>query len=168
MQPHTKHSHTSPVLHLRSHTFVSLLRSRKAVGVRKKSGFLFAWMVLAVLLVGSLPADALQLAKVEAEQATVGTWGAVVNDTTASGGKAVRWNDTRHHGPRQLHHQRARRLRNRLHQGGIQQRLPGVRAPDGRQRRVGNPTFVRRRHPEDLRRQDVRGQLGRRKATPWR
>jgi hypothetical protein len=28
---------------------------------------------------------------VEAEQATVGTWGAVVNDTTASGGKAVKW-----------------------------------------------------------------------------
>jgi hypothetical protein len=49
-------------------------------------------MVLAVLLAGSLPAGALQLAKVEAEQATVGSWGAVVNDTTASGGKAVRWN----------------------------------------------------------------------------
>jgi hypothetical protein len=44
-----------------------------------------------MLLVGALPADALQLAKVEAEQATVGTWGAVVNDTTASGGKAVKW-----------------------------------------------------------------------------
>jgi hypothetical protein len=29
---------------------------------------------------------------VEAEQATVGTWGAVVNDTTASGAKALRWN----------------------------------------------------------------------------
>jgi hypothetical protein len=49
-------------------------------------------MVLAVLLVGSLPADARQLAKVEAEQATVGSWGAVVDDTTASGRKAVRWN----------------------------------------------------------------------------
>jgi hypothetical protein len=49
-------------------------------------------MVLAVLLAGSLPAGALQLAKVEAEQATVGSWGAVVNDTTASGGKALRWN----------------------------------------------------------------------------
>ena len=49
-------------------------------------------MVLAVLLVGLLPAGALQLAKVEAEQATVGTWGAVVNDTTASGAKALRWN----------------------------------------------------------------------------
>jgi len=62
------------------------------VGVRKKTGLLFAWMILGVLLVGSLPVDALQLAKVEAEQATVGTWGAVVNDTTASGGKALRWN----------------------------------------------------------------------------
>jgi hypothetical protein len=49
-------------------------------------------MILGVLLVGSLPLDALQLAKVEAEQATVYTWGAVVNDTTASGGKALRWN----------------------------------------------------------------------------
>jgi hypothetical protein len=62
-----------------------------AIGVRR-SVHLLATMVLAVLLVGSLPADARQLAKVEAEQATVGTWGAVVNDTTASGGKAVRWN----------------------------------------------------------------------------
>src|SRR5215212_2296804 len=44
-----------------------------------------------MLLVGLLPADARQLAKVEGEQATVGTWGAVVNDTTASGGKAVKW-----------------------------------------------------------------------------
>jgi len=35
--------------------------------------------------------EARQLAKVEAEHATVGTWGAVVNDTTASGGKAVKW-----------------------------------------------------------------------------
>src|SRR5215212_6394206 len=52
---------------------------------------LFAAMILGVLLVGPLPADALQLAKVEAEQATVGTWGAVVNDTSASGGKAVEW-----------------------------------------------------------------------------
>jgi Thrombospondin type 3 repeat len=59
---------------------------------KKKSGLLLAWMILGVLLVGSLPADALQLAKVEAELATVGSWGAVVNDTTASGGKAVRWN----------------------------------------------------------------------------
>src|SRR5215213_6811791 len=52
---------------------------------------LFAAMILGMLLVRALPADALQLAKVEAEQATVGTWGAVVNDTTASGGKAVKW-----------------------------------------------------------------------------
>jgi hypothetical protein len=52
---------------------------------------LFAAMILGMLLVGSLPANALQLAKVEAEQATVGTWGAVVNDTTASGGKAMKW-----------------------------------------------------------------------------
>ncbi len=51
-------------------------------------------MVLAVLLVGTLPVPAPQLAKVEAEQATVGTWGAVVNDTTASGSKAVRWNES--------------------------------------------------------------------------
>jgi hypothetical protein len=58
MQPHTKHSRTSPVLHLGSHTFDSLLRSRKAVGVRKKSGLLFAWMILGVLLVGCLPSDA--------------------------------------------------------------------------------------------------------------
>jgi hypothetical protein len=91
MQPHTKHSRTSPELHIGSHTFYSVLRLRKTVGVRKKTGLLLAWMILGVLLVGSLPADALQLAKVEAEQATVGTWGAVVNDTTASGGKALRW-----------------------------------------------------------------------------
>jgi hypothetical protein len=58
----------------------------------RKAGLLFAWISLAVLLVGSLPAGARQLTKVEAEQARVGTWGAVVNDTTASGGKAVRWN----------------------------------------------------------------------------
>jgi hypothetical protein len=60
--------------------------------MRKTSGLLLAWMILGVLLVGSLPADARQLAKLEAEQATVGTWGAVVNDTTASGGRALRWN----------------------------------------------------------------------------
>ena len=48
-------------------------------------------MILCMLLIGTLPAEARQLAKVEAEQATVGTWGAVVNDTTASGGKAVKW-----------------------------------------------------------------------------
>ena len=89
MQPHTDHSHTRLLLHLGSHTLVSVLRSRKAVGMRRTS-LLFASMVLAVLLAGSLPADALQLAKVEAERATVGTWGAVVNDTAASGGKAVR------------------------------------------------------------------------------
>jgi hypothetical protein len=53
---------------------------------------MLAWMILGVLLVGLLPVDALQLTKVEAEQATVGTWGAVVNDKNASGGKAVRWN----------------------------------------------------------------------------
>ncbi|MBA3617254.1 MAG: hypothetical protein H0W52_14230, partial [Rubrobacteraceae bacterium] len=58
----------------------------------RRSVHLLATMVLAVLLVGLLPADARQLTKVEAEQATVGTWGAVVNDTTASGAKAVRWN----------------------------------------------------------------------------
>src|SRR5215204_3102947 len=90
MQPHTKHSHTRLLLHLGSHTLVSVLRSREAVGVRRTS-LLFASIVLAVLLAGSLPADALQLAKVEAEQAAVGSWGAVVNDTTASGGKAVKW-----------------------------------------------------------------------------
>jgi hypothetical protein len=92
MQPHTKHSYTRLVLHLGSYTFGSLLRLGKAVGLRKKCGLLLAWMILGVLLVGSLPAGALQLAKVEAEQATVGTWGAMVNDTTASGAKAVRWN----------------------------------------------------------------------------
>jgi hypothetical protein len=57
-----------------------------------RTGLLFAAMTLAVLLVGSLPADARQLAKVEAELAKVGTWGAKVSDTTASGGNAVRWN----------------------------------------------------------------------------
>jgi hypothetical protein len=92
MQPHTRHSHTRVVLHLGSHTFISLLRSRKAVGVRKKTDLLFAWMILGMLLVGCLSSDARQLTKVEAEQATVGTWGAVVNDTSASGGEAVRWN----------------------------------------------------------------------------
>jgi len=38
---------------------------------------LFATMILGMLLVGALPAKALQLAKVEAGQATVGTWGTV-------------------------------------------------------------------------------------------
>jgi hypothetical protein len=90
MQPRIKHGLTRLVLQLGSHTFASLLRSGKVVWVRKKAGLLLAWMVLGVLLLGSLPADALQLAKVEAERATVGTWGAVVNDTAASGGKAVR------------------------------------------------------------------------------
>ena len=92
MQLRTKHSHTNSVLHLGFHNFGSLLRSLKAIRVSKKTGLLFAWMILGMLLVGLLPADARQLAKVEAEQATVGTWGAVVNDTTASGGKALRWN----------------------------------------------------------------------------
>jgi hypothetical protein len=91
MQLRTKHNNTIPVLHLGFHIFGSLLRSRKAVRVSKKTGLLFASMILGVLLVGLLPADARHLAKLEAEQATVGTWGAVVNDTTASGGKAVRW-----------------------------------------------------------------------------
>ena len=62
-------------------------------------GLLFASMVFAVLLAGTLPADARQLTKVEAELATVGSWGAVVNDTTASGGKAVRWNKPGTTGP---------------------------------------------------------------------
>src|SRR5215212_1580270 len=60
---------------------------------------LFAAMILGVLLVGPLPADALQLAKVEAEQATVGTWGAVVNDSSAGGGKAVKWKSPGTTGP---------------------------------------------------------------------
>jgi hypothetical protein len=58
----------------------------------RRTVLLLASMALAVVLVGALPATARQLTKVEAEQAAVGTWGAVVNDTTASGGKAVRWN----------------------------------------------------------------------------
>src|SRR5918997_4681335 len=58
----------------------------------RRTVLLFALMVLAALLVGALPATARQLTTVEAEQAKVGSWGAVVNDTTASGGKAVRWN----------------------------------------------------------------------------
>lgn len=91
MRPYVKHSRTSPELHLGSHTFVSLPRLRKSIGVRR-SVRLLATMVLAVLLVSSLPADALQLAKVEAERATARTWGAVVNDTNASGAKALRWN----------------------------------------------------------------------------
>ena len=99
MQPHTEHSHTSPVLHLGLHNFGSLLRSRKAVRVSKKSGSLFPWMILGMLLAGLLPADARQLAKLEAEQATVGTWGAVVKDKTASGGKALRWNSPGTTGP---------------------------------------------------------------------
>ena len=65
----------------------------------RRSVHLLATMVLAVLLVGVLPVDARQLAKVEAEQATVGTWGAKVSDTTASGGQAVRWNTTGTTGP---------------------------------------------------------------------
>ena len=68
MQRHTTHAHVS----------------RMAL-------ILAAMAIVGVLLAGD-GADARQLAKVEAEQATVGTWGAVVNDTTASGGRAVRWN----------------------------------------------------------------------------
>jgi hypothetical protein len=49
-------------------------------------------MAIVGLLLAGDGADARQLAKVEAEQATVGTWGAVVNNTSASGGRAVRWN----------------------------------------------------------------------------
>src|SRR5215212_9085798 len=59
--------------------------------VSRMSLILAAMAIVGVLLAGD-GADARQLAKVEAEQATVGTWGAVVNDTTASGGRAVRWN----------------------------------------------------------------------------
>ncbi len=62
------------------------------MGVRKKTGLLLAWMILGVLIVGSLSSDSPQLAKVEAEQAAVGTWSVAVNDTIASDGKAVRWN----------------------------------------------------------------------------
>src|SRR5215212_1564105 len=62
------------------------------IGMQGRTVLLFTWMILAVLLVGSLPAEARQLAKVEAERAKVGTWGAVVNDASASRGKAVRWN----------------------------------------------------------------------------
>src|SRR5215208_6421542 len=90
--PHQTQPYESSASRRVSHLCLSLLCLGKVVGVRKKTGLLFAWMILGVLLVGSLPVDALQLAKVEAEQATVGTWGAVVNDTTASGGKALRWN----------------------------------------------------------------------------
>jgi glucose/arabinose dehydrogenase len=54
MRPPVKHSHTRVVLHLGSHTFVSLLRSRKAVGMRR-SVHLFATIVLASLAsVGTL------------------------------------------------------------------------------------------------------------------
>jgi hypothetical protein len=59
--------------------------------VSRMALILAAMAIVGVLLAGD-GADARQLAKVEAEQATVGTWGAVVNDTTASGGRAVRWN----------------------------------------------------------------------------
>ena len=68
-----------------SHRHRKVWRMRRIV-------LLLASMVVAVGLVAALPATARQLMKVEAEQAAVGTWGAVVNDTTASGGKAVRWN----------------------------------------------------------------------------
>ena len=60
--------------------------------MRKKTGLLLAWMILGVLIVGSLSSDSPQLAKVEVEQAAVGTWSVAVNDTIASDGKAVRWN----------------------------------------------------------------------------
>lgn len=60
--------------------------------MRKKTGLLLAWMILGVLIVGSLSSDSPQLAKVEAEQVAVGTWSVAVNDTIASDGKAVRWN----------------------------------------------------------------------------
>src|SRR3712207_4384885 len=58
----------------------------------RRTVLLLASMALAVLLVGALPASARQLTTVEAERAQVGSWGAVVNDTNANGGKAVRWN----------------------------------------------------------------------------
>jgi hypothetical protein len=54
MRPYVKHSHTSPELHLGSHTFVSLHRLRKAIGVRR-SVHLFATIALALLAsVGTL------------------------------------------------------------------------------------------------------------------
>jgi hypothetical protein len=68
MQRHTTHGHVS------------------------RMTLILAAMAIVGLLLAGDGADARQLAKVEAEQATVGTWGAVVNDTTASGGRAVRWN----------------------------------------------------------------------------
>src|SRR5687767_10466991 len=71
---------------------VRMQRPTKHAHVSRMALISAAMAIVGLLLVGSLPADALQLAKVEAEQATVGTWGAVVNDTTASGGRAVGWN----------------------------------------------------------------------------
>jgi hypothetical protein len=53
-------------------------RHRKVSSMRR-TVLLLASMALAVLLVGALPATARQLTKVEAEQAAVGTWSAVVN-----------------------------------------------------------------------------------------
>ncbi len=85
MQRHTTHGHVRRM---------ALILAAMAI-----VGLLFASMVLAVLLGGTLPADARQLAKVEAELAPVGSWGAVVNDTTASGGKALRWNKPATTGP---------------------------------------------------------------------
>ncbi len=85
MQRHTTHGH--------------LRRMALILAAMAIVGLLFASMVLAVLLGGTLPATASQLAKVEAELATVGSWGAVVNDTSASGAKAVRWNKPATTGP---------------------------------------------------------------------
>ena len=56
MQPHIKHGLTRVVLQLGSHTFVALVRSRKAVGMRR-SVHLFATIALALLAsVGALAA----------------------------------------------------------------------------------------------------------------
>src|SRR5215210_4738799 len=68
MQRHTTHGHVSRIT------------------------LILAAMAIVGLLLAGDGADARQLTKVEAEQATVGTWGAVVNDTNASGARAVRWN----------------------------------------------------------------------------
>jgi hypothetical protein len=54
MRPYVKHSHTSPMLHLGSHTFVSVLRLRKAGGVRRSVHLLATTALASLASVGTL------------------------------------------------------------------------------------------------------------------
>jgi hypothetical protein len=67
-----------------------------------------------------------------------------VNDTSASGGRAVRWNKPGTTGTVNFTISEPADSVSVYIKAG-QQRLQGVRAPDGRQHGVGNPTFMCRR-----------------------